>query len=270
MFRISLDSKTKIISMFVAGVVVGLSLPASRVKGDIITDIEELEKERDPTKKPEKKKDAPKLQPDESKAEGQTTVPPSGTKKQLKPKVPVTEAIDPEKQMLIPEPIDETGAQTPVTKPIELKSAKGKSKVQRQKSPIRLQSDGTTSYSQDKLTVILQKNVMITQGDLRLQSNEATVTFLPKNSADSGVKTAVLDGKVSITRYSTDPTERMNAKSDKATFDNVQQQVTLDGNARLWRAGDLVRGERIVYDLTSGMIKIDKAQGVVQPDRTKK
>ncbi|MES2745877.1 MAG: LptA/OstA family protein [Bdellovibrionota bacterium] len=267
-----LSSKTKplslVLSLATLGLVFGLGLPARRLKADIITDIEELEKEKDPNKKPAEKEKKKKETKDSSKDEvlpGQPSV-----KKPQKPestKTP-TENPDPEIQAVIPEPIEEP--LTPEPKVLPMKSSKGKTKDQRNKAPVHVASEGTTTYSQDRMTVTLQKSVMITQDDLRLQSDDAKVTFLPKGAANSGVKTAVLDGKVAISRYSTDPTERMTAKSDKATFDNVQQLVTLDGNARLWQNGNLVKGERIVYDLTTGMIKIDKAQGVVQPDRMKK
>ncbi|RZA15875.1 MAG: hypothetical protein EOP10_25585, partial [Proteobacteria bacterium] len=61
-----LSSKTKslslVLSLATLGLVFGMGLPAKRLKADIITDIEELEKEKDPNKKPtekdKKKKDA--------------------------------------------------------------------------------------------------------------------------------------------------------------------------------------------------------------------
>lgn len=274
MFRSETKSLKSVISFLTLGLLVGLSLPTRIAKADIITDIEELEKEKDPEKDKEKKVEKKKESDKEpalkkSDAADKDTI---GGKKPSKNAAPpgATERPDPENQTLIPEPMEDATESLPPPKAVEMKPLRGKTKEQRKKAPIHLKSDGTTTYSQDKLTVILQKNVMITQDNLRLQSDEAKVQFLPKNSADSGVKTAILDGKVSIARYSSDPSERMNAKSDKATFDNVQQLVTLDGNARLWREGDLVKGERIVYDLTTGMIKIEKAQGVVQPDRMKK
>ncbi len=258
MFRIIPSSKTTLTLALSLGSCV-LALHNRPLKADIITDIEEIDKEKE-AKKPEKKKKA-----EPSKAEATKA---NGTSKAKS--APSLEAQEPELQNTIPEPAPTEASPASQGKAPALKSAKGKTKEQRQKAPVHWKSEGTTTYSQDRSTITLSKNVMITQDDLRLQSDEAKVTFMPKNSGESGVKLAVLDGKVDIARYSTDPSERMNAKSDRATFDNQQQVVTLDGNARLWRAGDLVRGERIIYDLTSGMIKIDKAQGVVQPDRTKK
>jgi lipopolysaccharide transport protein LptA len=76
-----------------------------------------------------------------------------------------------------------------------------------------------------------------------------------------------VSGKVNLTRLSKDPTERITAKSDKAIFDNDTQKVTLDGNARLWKDGHLIKGDRIVYEIVTGMIKVDRAQGVVQPEK---
>lgn len=256
--------------LFLLGLSLGLGVAHKSLKADIIDDIEELEKdqEKDPNKKPDKKKDK-KDKADTESAPDLINGTQGGGKKPSKPKATQKENPDPETQTLIPEPLEEPVGANPPPKSPALKSAKGKSKEQRKKAPVHFQSDGVATYSDNGQTVLIEKNVVITQDDLRLQSDQAKINFAPKNSSEK-IRTAVLEGKVAITRYSNDPTERMNAKSDKATFDNVQQRVTLEGNARLWREGDLLKGDRIVYDLTTGQVKIDKAQGVMQPDRMKK
>ena len=58
----------------------------------------------------------------------------------------------------------------------------------------------------------------------------------------------------------------MVAHGDKAVFYNAQQKVKLIGNARLYRGGDLMKGSKITYDIQTGMVIVDKAQGVVQPE----
>lgn len=260
-----LSAKPKHLILFL-GLSLGVSYTQKLLHADIITDIEELEeKDKDPEKKPTKKKETDKENSSEILA-------PSSGKKASKTKPVELENPDPEEQTkgLIPEPLDEPVVANPTpAKAPKLKSAKGKSKDQRKKAPVHFQCDGGATYSQNGLTALMEKNVVITQDDLRLQSDEAKLNFNPKEASER-VKSAILEGKVSIARYSTDPSERMNAKSDRATFDNVKQIVTLDGNARLWREGDLLKGERIIYDLTTGQVKIDKAQGVMQPERMKK
>jgi lipopolysaccharide transport protein LptA len=120
--------------------------------------------------------------------------------------------------------------------------------------------------------VHLQKNVVITQDDIRLQSDEARLLFLPdgKKENNNTVQTVEVNGKVKFSRFAKDPAEQITAKSDKAVFDNETQKVTLDGNARLLKDGHLIKGDRIVYEIVSGMIKVDRAQGVVQPEKASK
>jgi lipopolysaccharide transport protein LptA len=256
MFKLSLNRNV----LAFCAAAVAMSYPLQLARADIITDIEEIDKEKAPEKQKEKKKEKEAAKPKSQKAKEKTLSAPA-------------QADDPsaanEKPQLIPEPVDEVIAPPKPVKPVDPKQV-AKNKAARQKAPVHWQSKGTTTGSKDLSTITLKDDVIITQSDMRLESDEAKVTFQPKGSAETGVKTAFLTGKVAITRYSEDPTERMNAKSDKATFDNQAQVVTLDGNARLWRDGGLVQGDRITYEVASGQVRIDKARGVVQPERMKK
>ncbi|HET9238896.1 MAG TPA: LptA/OstA family protein [Oligoflexus sp.] len=176
---------------------------------------------------------------------------------------------------MIPEPEELPRPITPEAKPGSKAPEKPKDKKSvkaRRDAPIHLQSDGTSTYSRNGSVVHLQKNVVISQDDIRLQSDEARVLFSPdgKKENNNTVQTVEVNGKVNLTRLSKDPAERITAKSDKAIFDNNAQKVTLDGNARLWKDGHLIKGDRIVYEIVSGMIKVDRAQGVVQPEKAGK
>ncbi|MBC7531627.1 MAG: lipopolysaccharide transport periplasmic protein LptA [Oligoflexus sp.] len=259
MFLKSLNLKSLLIAA--ASFAIAASMPLQLVRADIINDIDQLDKEK-PEKEKEKKKEKDKDQPTKPKTQ----------KSKDKDAGPIP--TQPKKAELIPEPAEEMIIPPPAARPNKSGAkSKGKSKEQRQKAPVHLQSDGTTTYSKDRSTVVLDKNVVITQDDMRLESDEAKITLIPKASkgtSEGGVKSALLTGKVAISRYSDDPSERMNAKSDKALFDNQAQTVSLEGNARLWREGNLIKGDRILYEMTTGMIKVDKAQGVVQPERMNK
>jgi lipopolysaccharide transport protein LptA len=173
---------------------------------------------------------------------------------------------------VIPEPEDTARPVSPEPRPTGKASDKPKDKKSvkaRRDAPIHLQSDGTSTYSRNGSVVHLQKNVVITQDDIRLQSDEARVLFAPEGRRENNntVQSVEVNGKVNLTRLSKDPAERITAKSDKAIFDNDSQKVTLDGNARLWKDGHLIKGDRIVYEIVTGMIKVDRAQGVVQPEK---
>ena len=42
-------------------------------------------------------------------------------------------------------------------------------------------------------------------------------------------------------------------------------RVELEGNARLWRGADLVRGKKIIYEMDTGWIRADRVAGEVHP-----
>jgi lipopolysaccharide transport protein LptA len=217
---------------------------APALRADIIDDINQLEPKKDPK-----------------------TPPPKPT---AKPTPTATPAPD-----MIPEPEELPRPMTPEPKSNGTASDKAKDRKTakaRRDAPIHLQSEGTSTYSRNGSVVHLQKNVVISQDDIRLQSDEARVLFSPdgKKENNNTVQTVEVNGKVNLTRLSKDPAERITAKSDKAIFDNNAQKVTLDGNARLWKDGHLIKGDRIVYEIVTGMIKVDRAQGVVQPEKAGK
>lgn len=141
-------------------------------------------------------------------------------------------------------------------------------KESRRKLPVRFSSEGPAVYSQNGAFAQFEKNVVIVQEDVRLQSDQANVKMLKNES--NNVDSAEMIGRVSMARYSKDPAERITARGDRAVFDNAAQVVTLDGNARLWRDGHLIKGDRIVYEIVSGTVKVDKVQGVVQPEKAGK
>ena len=83
------------------------------------------------------------------------------------------------------------------------------------------------------------------------------------------VERAVLKGGVHVSKFDPDESKIIKARGDEATFFNSKQQIELNGNARLWKGGHLIKGKRIVYDIKSGMISVDEARGVVQPGEIK-
>ncbi len=264
-------------SLLVLSLLAGLGLPALRLKADIINDIDQLEK------KPEKKKETQDTESPDKPAQTPHAKRPS---KPTKPQATETDAdkdgkVDlsgkdeqPDKSKLIPEPQEETIAPP---RPLKKGGKTSKGKEHSGNAPVHWSCQGTSTFSKDSQVVTLKKDVVITQDDMRLQSDDAKVTFFPKDSkaskaakalgpaGSSPVKVAVLEGRVAMARYADDPDDRMNAKSDKATFDNAAQTVTLEGNARLWRSGNLIKGEKIVYDLATGQGTILKPSGVAQP-----
>lgn len=179
-----------------------------------------------------------------------------------------TKAIKQKKSKQVPKPVNQDRSEPAELPPKEKDPAPEKTQVsERRKAPINLKGDGQSSYSRKKGLMILRENVVITQENLRLQADEAEVSFYMEDAAfeKDSVKEVNITGNVKVSKFDPDPSQRMIAHGDRAIFYNNEQKVILLGNARLYRGGDLMRGKRITYDIPSGMVEVDQARGVVQP-----
>ena len=94
--------------------------------------------------------------------------------------------------------------------------------------------------------------------------------FLEPGNTENTVQKVEIRGHVKVSKFSEEPNETITAKGDRAFFFNAKRRVTLVGNARLWRGGHLIKGNKITYQLDTGMITVDQAQGVVQPEKKRK
>lgn len=133
------------------------------------------------------------------------------------------------------------------------------------RSPIRLKSDGKSTYTKNGRLIQLNENVVISQDQLRLQADDAKV-HLAEEGADNNVEKVEINGNVRVSNFSDIPEEKVSARGDRAFFINKNRTITLVGNARLWKGGHLIKGKQITYDVDTGVITVDKAEGVVKPE----
>lgn len=131
------------------------------------------------------------------------------------------------------------------------------------KHPVKLKSLGLRAQKNGGI-VELQKEVVITQGPLSLNADFSKV-FLDAKTNE--VISANAEGNVKMNKISSDPTEVIKATAKNAVFLNKERKVILTGDAKLWRGGNLLKGRKIVYDLASGWITFDRAEGIMQPER---
>ena len=129
------------------------------------------------------------------------------------------------------------------------------------REPVYFESVGLEGMRSQGLIKLLEK-VIVTQGDMRLEADRATVHFDKKTEEVSKV---VATGNVKLLRTDPETRQKVRAESNEVLFDNLERKLTLKGNAKLWRGGDLVRGKQIVYELDTGWIKADRVEGIVQP-----
>lgn len=114
----------------------------------------------------------------------------------------------------------------------------------------------------DQGSVILEEDVVVTQDDIRLEADKATIFF---ESKSHDVKEVHAIGSVKFSRIDPDTRQPIRAEGREAIFSNAKRMVTMKGEPVLHRGDDIVRGKVIYYDLTNGWVKADRVEGVVQP-----
>jgi len=134
------------------------------------------------------------------------------------------------------------------------------------KEPVKLKSKGLKAHK-DSGYVELTESVQLTQANLKMNSDYAKV-FLDKNTNE--VSRAEILGNVHIEKESSIETERITADADRAQFSNAERKIVLQGNASLLKDGALLRGKKIIYDLTTGWITFEGAEGVMQQGQESK
>lgn len=127
--------------------------------------------------------------------------------------------------------------------------------------PVEFQTDGLNGL-REKGYVELEKNVVVTQGSMRLEADHAQAYY---DEVTRELIKVVCDGNVKMFKTDEDSGEKIKALGDSAVFMNKERKVTVEGNARLWRGNDLVRGKKIVYEMDSGWIRADRVAGEVHP-----
>lgn len=148
----------------------------------------------------------------------------------------------------------------PQDKP-HLKSGPSSPAADTKKEPINFRGEGLSGL-REKGYVEIHKDVVVTQGDLKLESQKAEV-YYDENNND--IKKIIVKGKVKLTRPSIEEGQSVKASSDIAEFDAVKQQILLHGNAELVKGSDVIKGNFISYDLKTGWINASKVRGVVKP-----
>jgi lipopolysaccharide transport protein LptA len=152
----------------------------------------------------------------------------------------------------------------PVEKDSNKKKKKNRAKSQTadsKKQPIHFQGLGLSGI-RDKGFIELHKNVVVVQGDFRLESENAKIFFEEKSDQ---VKRVFAEGNVRIHKIDAETGKVINSTSKTAEFEADEQVVTLKGDAKLLKGDDVITGDYILYNLKTGWIKAEKVKGVVNP-----
>lgn len=107
---------------------------------------------------------------------------------------------------------------------------------------------------QDKQNrVVLSGNVIINQGNLRLQAARTTVAYSDAGKLE--IQRLDATGGVVVTRGNE------TARGNSAVYDFNRRVIVMSGGVALKRGGDTLNGGRLVIDLRTGLASVDGRGG---------
>jgi len=136
---------------------------------------------------------------------------------------------------------------------------------QNRDQPVKIQAASLEVRDKDKIATF-SGDVQVFQGDTELRCKLLNV-FYDDEAAPKGAKTADagpadqrqirrIEAKGGVIVNQKDQT----ANGDAATFNMRENTVTLVGNVVVTRGQDVLRGHRLVVDLTTGITKMDQGR----------
>jgi lipopolysaccharide export system protein LptA len=137
---------------------------------------------------------------------------------------------------------------------------------QNRDQPVRIQSDGLVVRDKDKVATFTG-NVRVTQGDTEMRSKVLVVFYVdtskpaaapatmkavqPGTSEQQQIRRIEATGEVLVIQ------KEQTAAGDSGIFDMPSNTVTLNGNVVVTHGKDVVKGQRLVVDLGTGVSRID-------------
>jgi lipopolysaccharide export system protein LptA len=135
--------------------------------------------------------------------------------------------------------------------------------------PVRIQAGSLEVRNKDKVATF-SGDVHVTQGDTNMRCKVLQVFY--EDDPTKSTMTAAKPGPGGQQRI-----RRMEARGgvvvtqkdqiatgDTGEFDMINNTVTLSGNVVVTRAQDVLRGKRLVVDLTNGVSRVDSGGGRVE------
>jgi lipopolysaccharide export system protein LptA len=136
---------------------------------------------------------------------------------------------------------------------------------QNRDQPIKIQAASFEVREKEK-TATFSGDVQVLQGDTEMRCKSLVVLYDDEPTAH-GAKAAepATGGQRQIRRIEakggvTVVQKDQNASGDTAIFSMRENTVTLTGNVIVTRGQDVLRGQRLVVDLTSGVTKMDQGR----------
>jgi lipopolysaccharide export system protein LptA len=135
------------------------------------------------------------------------------------------------------------------------------------KEPIKIDADRLDVFDKEGKAVFAG-NVVAVQGDSTMNCTQMTVFYEqqnrqggqasspgPQSADDSSIKKIDCQGPVTIV------SKTQVATGNNASFDRVSNKIFLTGNAALSDGPNVTRGERVVYDINTGVANVETKPG---------
>lgn len=136
------------------------------------------------------------------------------------------------------------------------------------KLPLEIEADRKhTDYKGGVATY--EGRVIIRQGQLLLQGDKATIQL-----RDGQFDRAMLEGSPATYQDRDDAGQPIRGEAHRMDYQALDEVITLSGQARVERAGDVLASERIVYRLKSEVVDAgagggDRVRMTLQPRNTR-
>jgi lipopolysaccharide export system protein LptA len=121
-------------------------------------------------------------------------------------------------------------------------------------TPVDISAD-RLDVDQDKQEATFSGNVKVEQGGLLLNADTLTVYYNARNTGGrdmaQAVRRIVADGQAVTVVYGQDT-----ATGKQAVYDVQQASVELTGGVVLVRGGNTLKGDRLVFNLTTGKVSL--------------
>jgi lipopolysaccharide export system protein LptA len=145
---------------------------------------------------------------------------------------------------------------------------------QNRDEPVKIQAASLEVRDKDRIATF-SGDVHVIQGDTEMRCKSLVVFYDEEpntrgaKASDSGskqIRRIEAKGGVTVTQ------KEQNASGDSGIFDMRANTVTLVGNVIVTRGTDVLRGQRLLVDLGSGLTKMDqgRVEGLFQPRNSEK
>ncbi len=121
--------------------------------------------------------------------------------------------------------------------------------------PVNIDADQVVLHRRTN-EAVFTGNVVAVRGEFRLTSRKLTVTY----GEDQRITRLLAEGDVRVTEADRVVTSR------KAEFDNIEEVLTLTGDAVLTEGDNVIHGDRVIFTLGTDEVRVEKVRARVRVD----